>query len=499
VTQHNTTSLGPGNTASFSGYVTASTRNHFYWFFESRAGNASTAPTILWLAGAPGCGSLEAALMQMGPYALNASQPAPKTCSAPSSPPGQAGKDGLSLNPHSWNNFANVLFIDVFLGQGLSFDSTGSAPGVGDTSLLQDSRRIVPSEDSMARHIWQFLVEWFKAHGKYAGTQLYIAAESYGAHYGAALASYIKYRNSGASEGSPYRLILQGLLLGDAFVDMLSRYTLALELMRSRRHSVPSARLPGPCLPLQSCGHSYGQQSCQWCRSPYSATGACSPPPGDTSDIPCCLKGDGLPCDGQTPNYFACPVDSNSNSSSSTAIRLYVTCEQCLNTPVCNNLAAQRQWLATPCFAQRLGAQVNDVCADATGLEVFFSEGWMGRFKESMQSVLDGHFDVLLLHGAADGVRNAIQGESWLDALSWHGTQGFSQAVVMPYTIAGLKVGTHRRFGKLSVVEIDDAGHRFLVDKPEVAADITKSFIGSTLEPPLSSMLLEATSTAEVG
>ena len=65
----------------------------FYWWFESR-NSPKDDPVVLWLTGGPGCASEIALFYENGPYAFN--------------------DDGttLKMNPYSWNNEANLLYVD---------------------------------------------------------------------------------------------------------------------------------------------------------------------------------------------------------------------------------------------------------------------------------------------------------------------------------------------------------------------------------------------------
>ena len=71
----------------------------FYWLFPSR-NNMATDPWILWLTGGPGCGSEIAIFTENGPFFIK--------------------NDKLEKNMHSWNNNANMIYIDSPLGSGLS-------------------------------------------------------------------------------------------------------------------------------------------------------------------------------------------------------------------------------------------------------------------------------------------------------------------------------------------------------------------------------------------
>jgi carboxypeptidase C (cathepsin A) len=63
----------------------------FYIYFESKNDPAND-PLILWLTGGPGCASEIALFYENGPYKVNGHE--------------------LTGNPESWNNFANLLYVD---------------------------------------------------------------------------------------------------------------------------------------------------------------------------------------------------------------------------------------------------------------------------------------------------------------------------------------------------------------------------------------------------
>merc|ERR1719473_2155643 len=69
----------------------------FYWYFPSR-NNAETAPLVMWLTGGPGCSSELAIFYENGPMKL------------------QDGK--VITNEFSWNNKANLIYIDQPVGTG---------------------------------------------------------------------------------------------------------------------------------------------------------------------------------------------------------------------------------------------------------------------------------------------------------------------------------------------------------------------------------------------
>ena len=81
------------------------TINTFFWYFQAR-NNPQTAPLAIYLAGGPGESSVYAAMSsESGPCYVN--------------PDGNS----TTLNPWSFNNYVNVLYIDQPVSAGFSFTS----------------------------------------------------------------------------------------------------------------------------------------------------------------------------------------------------------------------------------------------------------------------------------------------------------------------------------------------------------------------------------------
>lgn len=78
--------------------------NLFFWHVQNRH-RANRPRTVIWLNGGPGCSSLDGALMEIGPFRLT-------------------DDAHLRYNDGSWDEFANVLFIDNPVGTGYSYVNT---------------------------------------------------------------------------------------------------------------------------------------------------------------------------------------------------------------------------------------------------------------------------------------------------------------------------------------------------------------------------------------
>jgi carboxypeptidase D len=106
--------------------------NLFFWHYENRH-IADRQRTILWLNGGPGCSSMDGAMMEVGPYRVR-----------------EGGK--LEYNNGSWDEFANLLFVDQPVGTGFSYVNTDS--------YLTDLNQ-------MADHMLIFLEKWFTLFPEY--------------------------------------------------------------------------------------------------------------------------------------------------------------------------------------------------------------------------------------------------------------------------------------------------------------------------------------------
>jgi carboxypeptidase D len=106
----------------------------FFWHYQNRH-IANRQRTVIWLNGGPGCSSEDGALMEIGPYRVK-----------------DANGPKLEYNPGSWDEFANIMFVDNPVGTGFSFVDTDS---------------YVHELPDMANQFVQFLEKWFALFPEY--------------------------------------------------------------------------------------------------------------------------------------------------------------------------------------------------------------------------------------------------------------------------------------------------------------------------------------------
>ena len=128
-----------------------------YWFVESTR-DPATDPLILWTNGGPGCSGLLGLLFELGPFFPNPDL-------------------SLSPNPYSWNQLANILFIESPCGVGFSYSNI--------------SEDYTASDNSTAMINYQIIKAFLSRFPALSSSELYLASESYGGHYIPTLAALI--------------------------------------------------------------------------------------------------------------------------------------------------------------------------------------------------------------------------------------------------------------------------------------------------------------------
>ncbi|KAG6122188.1 Cell death protease [Claviceps humidiphila] len=155
--------------------------NLFFWHFQNNH-IANRQRTVIWLNGGPGCSSEDGALMEVGPYRVKSDQT-------------------LALNNGSWNEFANLLFVDSPVGTGYSY---------------VDTNNYVHELTGMADQFVIFMDKFFQLFPEYEHDDIYIAGESYAGQHIPYIAKAILDRN--ARKTPAERWSLQGLLIGNGWI-----------------------------------------------------------------------------------------------------------------------------------------------------------------------------------------------------------------------------------------------------------------------------------------
>lgn len=130
-------------------------------FFESRH-SPETAPLVLWLNGGPGASSLVSGLLYENGACL-------------------FENGTLTRNPYSWNERANIIYLDQPVGTGFSY-------------FIGEHDQVTTLEP-LAADVYTFLQLFLTRFPEYASAPLHLAGESFGGHFVPHIATHIHEAN----------------------------------------------------------------------------------------------------------------------------------------------------------------------------------------------------------------------------------------------------------------------------------------------------------------
>lgn len=151
----------------------------FYYLFRSRAKTADRS-LVIWLNGGPGSSSAYGMLFENGPYLFNKTK-------------------AYVRNPYSWNENADLVFVDQPQGTG--------------NSHVRDESCLCRNESCVAKNFFSFLLNFYEKFPEYKKRPLYVTGESYGGHYLPAICAYIHRTNNPD-------ISLKGLAIGNGLTSL---------------------------------------------------------------------------------------------------------------------------------------------------------------------------------------------------------------------------------------------------------------------------------------
>ena len=170
---------------TYSGYLDAGKGKHLHYFFTASLNNPATDPLVLWFNGGPGCSSLEGGLSESGLYRVQEFTDPPQ----------------LGVNPYSWGNKTNNIFMEAPAGVGFSYCDT--AAGCKHTDTAQ-------AVDNLAA-----LKDFFGKFPELQKNDFWITGESYAGIYIPTLAQQVIEDNA-KSPAVP--IALKGILVGNGCI-----------------------------------------------------------------------------------------------------------------------------------------------------------------------------------------------------------------------------------------------------------------------------------------
>ena len=413
---NSTSEYGPGrmtfqNDSFISDYIKIADHGEeessLYFLLAESRDSPETDPLVIWLQGGPGCSSMLGLYTENGPYnyRYNASSISERA--------------KFEYNEHSWNNHANVLYLDQPIGTGFSFAETFG--------------QVRSNELDVAFDFFVFLSNFYATYPEYRERALFLTGESFAGHYIPAMANFLHTKT---------HVKISGLMIGNGWVDPFYQYP-----------SYPNFAADNDII---TAGHAKVLNIFYMvCRvalileTPILSTFICQ-------------------MSGLT---IATPVYPEFN--------MYDIREPCTVPGLCypdNHL-----WEVLNSEQYRVQFGIKDpyaweMCAPMAHLKLMLDLDKMYGYY--LAPLLDDGVAVLIYNGDKDYICNWMGGLAWTDALKWAGQTGYQNAEMQPWTTSsGREAGMTKRNGNLSFLRVYDAGHMVPMDQPESAEDMLLEFL----------------------
>lgn len=190
----------------FSGHLQISDVKRIYYSLVEAKSRAREAPLVIWMNGGPGCSGMVSFLTQIGPFSL---------ISPENDLPTEENLENLlEMNPHSWNNLANVLFIEQPIGVGYSYT-------LSSTSSIKYSDELSAVDNLLA------IEAFFERFPDFQEQDIYLASQAYGGHFTIQLLEKIHW----FSKGKDLYNRIKGIAIGNPFVDFNTGYVAQAEAL----------------------------------------------------------------------------------------------------------------------------------------------------------------------------------------------------------------------------------------------------------------------------
>ncbi|OCL10097.1 alpha/beta-hydrolase [Glonium stellatum] len=452
--------------------------NTFFWFFEAR-NDPANAPLTIWMNGGPGSSSMIGLLQENGPCNVN------------------ADSNSTTLNPWSWNNEVNMLYIDQPVQVGFSYDIlanitsnlvegtvraenfTNGIPAQNETFYIgtfpsQKVNSTANSTTNAARALWHFAQVWFQEFPAYKPNddKISIATESYGGRYGPGFAAFFEQQNQKITNGSwnktgeMYYIHLDTLWINNGCIDRQVQW---------------------PSYPQMAYNNTYGIQAINY--SQYEAS------------IEAYTRLDGCRdqinhCRDLSALYD--PTNQGNNRSVNTICSAAETfCVNEIRNPYTSTSGRNYYDIATldpdpfpPSFylgylnrrhvQQALGVPLNYTDSVSSVATAFRSIGDYPRpdWLQDLSYLLENGIKVTLVYGDRDYACNWIGGEAVSLAINYSSTNAFHAAGYAPIQVNDTYIGGQvRQYGNLSFSRVYEAGHEIPAYQPETAYEIFRRAI----------------------
>ncbi|KAF9926713.1 Cell death protease [Linnemannia zychae] len=337
----------------------------------------------------------------------------------------------LTINKGGWHEFADVVFLDQPVGTGLSYTN----------------QQYLGSLKEITDHFMAFLKAFYAIFPDRAQHELYLAGESFAGTYIPYFSQRILEHNEDIPSGE-INYNLQGLAIGNGWIDPLHQYTSYIPFIEKYGISTPKLMSilepqQETCLDAIRRQDLISQNSCEAIVSIIVGSGDNSSQCLNQYDIR--LK-DEYPACGLNWPYELPLMDTYLNRAD---------VKEALHAS-----AGNKQW--TECD-RRVGTALNH---DDSIPAIALLPGILEKTR------------VLLFSGQQDLICNHIGTEYLISNMTWQGVQGFQNTRKVGWKVEDKPAGEWQQARDLTYVLIYNSSHMVPYDVPLVALDMINRFMG---------------------
>ncbi|KAI0737546.1 serine carboxypeptidase [Daedaleopsis nitida] len=409
-----------GEARAYTGYIDVEARHLFFYYFESRR-DPDKDDVVFWTNGGPGGSSSLGLFMELGPCRVTS-------------------PNSTERFEYSWNDHANVFFIDQPVGVGFSYADHGEQ---------------VSSTIEAAQDIAAFMAIFFEHFTKLKGRPFHMAGESYGGRYIPVFAATVYDQNSRLIEAGITPINLVSVMIGNGCTDHFGMLTSYFEL-QCMDYGFPPVTSLSECVRMKQlvprCQQRF-QKSCKDILDPIDCAAAwefCY-----KAFEPVFLKVNAYdhrrPCT-ENPELTVCyPIFGHINS-----------------------------YLNEPAVQAKLGIDPGHSNFTSINMELnqrFYADNWNFRAEHYLASLLDHGIRALVYVGDTDWICNWVGNERMTRDLEWTSQEAYGKQPLRDWHIDGEVAGKTRSFGKLTFATIRDAGHMAPYDQPVRSLELANRWL----------------------
>ncbi|KAI0367256.1 serine carboxypeptidase [Pilatotrama ljubarskyi] len=408
---------------AYTGYIDIEAHHLFFYFFESRR-DTDADDVIYWTNGGPGGSSSLGLFMELGPCRVT-------------------GANTTKRNPWSWNEHANIFFVDQPVDVGFSYAEHGEA---------------VRTTQEAAQDITAFIAIFFEHFTKFRGRALHLAGESYGGRYIPVFASTIYDRNAELEKAGLTPINLTSVMIGNGCTNFGAMFP-----------SYYEAQCADPTFPpvndIASCVRM--KELLPRCEKRYRESCV------ENFDAVDCQAAAHF-CNSAINNYYQ-THNSWDRSRPCTGMR---DVEDCY--PIVRDL---QDFLSNNETQIRLGVDPpkrgNFTYSSQTVSEAFWANiDWFGfPAQYYLEALLERNVRVLVYVGATDYICNWIGNEKMTVSLEWSRQDEFRELPLVPWIVQGDVAGLTRSGGGMTFATIAGAGHMAPYDRPVESLELAKRWL----------------------